>query len=100
MNYIQIALEILGALTVFAAGIKAIMYLISPIRTVKKQIDEHETKIVKANKHLSQDKEAIEELRELVKDSIKLSLALVNHEIDGNDIEHMKQLRKEIQEKL
>ena len=100
MNYIQIALEILGGLTVFAAGIKAIMYLVSPIRTVKKQVDEHETKIVKANKHLSQDKEAIEELRELVKDSIKLSLALVNHEIDGNDIEHMKQLRKEIQEKL
>lgn len=100
MNYIQIALEILGVVTVFAAGVKAIMYLISPIRTVKKQIDEHEEKIVKANKHLSHDKEAINELRELVKDSIKLSLALVNHEIDGNDIEHMKQLRKEIQEKL
>ena len=100
MNYIQITLETLGALTVFAAGIKAIVYLISPLSTVKKQIDEHENKIVKANKHLSQDKEAINELRELVKDSIKLSLALVNHEIDGNDIEYMKQLRKEIQEKL
>lgn len=100
MNYIQIALEILGVITVFAAGIKAIVYLISPFRTVKKQVDEHETKIIKVNKHLSQDKEAIEELRELIKDSIKLSLALVNHEIDGNDIEHMKQLRKEIQEKL
>lgn len=105
MNYtatdmIQVALEILGALVVIAGGIKAISYFISPFRTVKKQVDEHETKIVKANKHLSQDKEAIEELRELVKDSIKLSLALVNHEIDGNDIEHMKQLRKEIQEKL
>ena len=100
MNYIQIALEILGVLTVFAAGIKAIMYLISPIRTVKKQIDEHETKIVKANKHLSQDKEAIEEFREMVKDSIKLSLALVNHEIDGNDIDSLKELRKEIQAKF
>lgn len=93
-------LETLGVIAVIAAGAKAISYFLSPFRTLKEKVDEHEAKLEQAESYLSKDKEAIEELRELVKDSIKLNLALVNHEIDGNDIEYMKELRKEIQAKL
>lgn len=99
-NNIAALLEIFGILVAVAAGIRAIIYFLTPYKTMRNDIATLKVRMDEHDKFLKKDKEIIEELTELVRDSVKLQLALVNHEIDGNDIAYMKELRKEIHDKL
>lgn len=90
---VAVILEILGVLAVTMAGVKAITYFLHPFREIQKKVEEHEV-------WLKQDKDAIEELTDLTRDSVKIQLSLLNHMIDGNGYEEMKKLRVELQNKL
>lgn len=93
-------LEAFAIIVAFAAGIKALLYFFTPFKKIRQDIEELKDKVNEHDGFLKNDKESIEELTDLVRDSVKLQLALVNHEIDGNDVEYMKELRKEIHDKL
>jgi uncharacterized membrane protein (DUF106 family) len=93
-------LKALGVFTVMAAGIKAIIYLLTPVTSTKKKLDEHEQKLKDHEEYLENDKESIENLTEMSKDIMRLQLSLLNHAIDGNGIEKIKELRDDIQQKI
>ena len=93
-------LKVLGMFTIFAAGIKAIIYLLSPVTGTKKKLDEHEKKLKDHEEYLKNDKDNIDKLTDLMKDIMRLQLSLLNHAIDGNGIEKMKELRDDIQKKI
>lgn len=105
MNYsaseiVQMILEAFGVIAIVAAGIKAVAYLASPYSKTKKKLEEHEKMIEAHKEFLENDKRKLDDLTVLVSDSLKLQLSLVNHAIDGNGIETMKEIRKEIHDKL
>lgn len=99
-NPIQALLEFLGALTVLASGVKAIAYFLSPYKDTKKKIDEHEKRLNEHDRYFKNDKEQLELLTAITKESLKLQLSMANHTIDGNGIEKMKEVRQEIQNKI
>jgi hypothetical protein len=63
-------------------------------------LDEHASILAEHSEFLSGDKDAIQEIQELTKDSLKIQLSILNHMIDGNGVDAMKTLRNELQNKL
>lgn len=105
MNYsgaeiANMILEIFGLVAIVAAGVKGILYLMTPYRETRQKIEEHEQRLDEHEQYLKNDKEKLESLAKLSKDSLKLQLALINHTIDGNGIEKMKQVREDIQNEI
>lgn len=105
MNYsgaeiANMILEIFGLVAIVAAGVKGILYLMTPYRETRQKIEEHEKRLGEHDQYLKSDKEKLESLTKLSKDSLKLQLALINHTIDGNGIEKMKQVREDIQNEI
>ena len=97
---INIILELFGLVAIVAAGIRGILYLLTPYRETKQKIEEHEKRLDEHDKYLKNDKEKLESLTKLSRDSLKLQLAVVNHTIDGNGIEKMKRVREDIQNEI
>ena len=105
MNYsgaeiANMILEIFGLVAIVAAGVKGILYLMTPYRETRQKIEEHGQRLDEHEQYLKNDKEKLESLAKLSKDSLKLQLALINHTIDGNGIEKMKQVRDDIQNEI
>lgn len=93
-------MAILGVIAAMAAGIKGLVYLLTPYRTIKDKVDKHDRIIKEYETYFKQDKDAIDELKELTRDSLKIQLSILNHTIDGNGISGMQKIRDELQEKL
>ena len=56
--------------------------------------------ISRAYSFLGNDKQAIADIKEMAKENMRVNLALLNHFIDGNGVEKMKELREEIQDRI
>lgn len=93
-------LVIFGVCAAVAAGIKGIAYILGPYKKIKEQLDEHANILAEHSEYLSGDKDAIQEIQELTKDSLKIQLSILNHMIDGNGVDGMKELRNELQDRL
>ena len=96
MNEIQVTvstiLALFGALAVVAGGVKVIMQMCSPFKRIAQRITECEKRLDNHDIFLGNDKQAIADMR--------VNLALLNHFIDGNGVEKMKELREEIQDRM
>lgn len=103
MDPTQIAVDmmaVLGVIAAIAAGVRGLVYLSTPYRTLREKMDEHDQTLKEYETYFKQDKEAIDDLTELTRDSIKIQLSILNHTIDGNGILAMQKIRDELQEKL
>lgn len=103
----QFFLSILGGIAVLAGGWKGIMYFCSPYKKVISTLAEQKAKnkefkdaLYKEEDLLQELKDHNDQLREQSKDLLRIYLVLLNHLIDGNGIEKMKQIRDEVQKKL
>ncbi|NCE98410.1 hypothetical protein D1151_04715 [Emergencia sp. 1XD21-10] len=103
-NDIQITistiLALFGALAVVAGGVKVIMQLCSPFRRLIERITECEKRLDAHDTFLGNDKQEITDIKELTRENMRVNLALLNHFIDGNGVEKMKELREEIQDRI
>ena len=104
MNEIQVTistiLALFGALAVVAGGVKVIMQMCSPFKRITQRITECEKRLDNHDIFLSNDKQAIADMKEMAKENMRVNLALLNHFIDGNGVEKMKELREEIQDRM
>ena len=103
MDPAQIAIDmmaVLGVIAAIAAGVRGLVYLSTPYRAIRDKMDEHDQTLKEYETYFKQDKEAIDALTELTRDSIKIQLSILNHTIDGNGIVAMQKIRDELQEKL
>ncbi len=104
MNEIQVTistiLALFGALAVIAGGVKVIMQMCSPFKRLVERISECEKRLDTHDIFLSNDKQAIADMKEMAKENMRVNLALLNHFIDGNGVEKMKELREEIQDRM
>ena len=103
MDATQLAVDvlaILGVIAAVAAGIRGLVYLSTPYRTIRDRMEEHDQTLKEYEGYFKRDKEAIDKLTDLTKDSLKIQLSILNHTIDGNGIVAMQKIRDELQEKL
>ncbi len=93
-------LAFFGALTVIAGGVRVIVQAFSPFKKLTERIETCEERLGQHDMYLGNDKKAIEEIRNMARENLRVNLALLNHFIDGNGVERMKELREEIQDRI
>lgn len=76
------------------------MQLLSPFKTLSTRLDECEKRLDKHDILFANDKQAIENVQKSDKDNIKAIIVLLNHFIDGNGIDKMREIREEIQNRI
>ena len=94
----------LGGLAVIASGINAIKTIISPMLKVRERVDAleadeaaHEKDAERQFAKIEKNRARQEETNQIV---LKAQFALVNHEIDGNGVETLKAVRKELSDNI
>lgn len=104
MESINITLEtilaLFGGITVLAGGVKVIIGLTSPFKKLHKRVEVVEHRVDSHEGYLRNDKASIDELSMSIKENRRMNIALLNHFIDGNGVEHMKEMRDTLQDKL
>ena len=102
--FFRVVLYICGCVGIIAGAIAAVVAAVSAIKKPSKElhgrVDMIEDHIKDIDKFLENDKKAIEQLTDKVNDLLKIELAHLDHQIDGNGIEKMKEIRKELQGKM
>ncbi len=93
-------LAFFGALSVIAGGVKVIIQMFAPFKEIKKTLLEHTQQLKKHDELLHNDKDALDSLRSLQRENMRVNVALLNHFIEGNGIDKMKLLRDEIEDKI
>ena len=94
----------LGGLALIASGINAVKTIISPLLKMRQRVDtleadeaahekDSEMQFAKIEKNMRRQ----EETNQIV---FKALFALVNHEIDGNGVERLKNVRKELSDNI
>lgn len=106
-QYATIFFATLGAIAAISAGVKGIVYLLSPYSSIKTKMNEMSKKMAIYDQYLDNDKKRLEklekgifDLEDMIHDCLKLNIVMLDHQIDGNGIESMKRLRSEIRDKL
>ena len=70
------------------------------IKEIKKPSDDLKATVKKHDELLTKNKEEIKEIEEGQKVICKSILAMINHELTGNDVTNMKKMRDELQDYL
>ena len=79
-----------GGAIVLAGNVGAVIYkVIKPSLDIKKKVEELE-------RHDKRDFDTIKSLQELNKAQCKMLLVMIDHMIDGNNVEKMKETREQI----
>ena len=86
-------LAIFSELAVIGGGTAVIVRMLSPFRSLKKQVGKHAELLSKDNQRLI----AVEQGNRII---CKSMLALLDHEITGNSVEKLKATRQELQNYL
>lgn len=93
-------LAFFGALSVIAGGVKVIIQMFAPFKEIQNELREHKTRLDEHDELLHNDKGAIDDLKSLSRENMRVNIALLNHFIEGNGIEQMKLLRDGLQDKI
>ena len=89
----ELILAIAGGIVVLINAIKAIINCLNPIKHYKSKVDKHDALLDNDNKRLT----SLENSNNMI---CKSMLAMLDHFITGNNIEKLKQTKKEMQEYL
>lgn len=73
---------------------------LAPALNIKKTTEDLAKKVEALEEHEAKDLERLEHLQEMSKLQCQSMICLINHMIDGNGIENMKQTRDDIQNLL
>lgn len=93
----ELAAGILGAIVLIGNAGAMIRKWLTPAINLTKTVEEHSKAIAQIKEHETTDLERLNSLEALNKAQVKMMLCMVNHMIDGNGIERMKETRDDIQ---
>lgn len=91
-------ISILGAAAVYIA--KAVGWIRKPEMTQNKILEDHEDRITRLEEKTDNDYDDIKKLQKEVKMVLKATLAIMKHEIDGNNTTDLQKTRDDIEEYL
>ena len=84
-----VLLEALGGIAILAGGIRVIISFLHPFKTMKERVDKHDELLDRDNQRLRNEAEA-------TKVTMRVLLALIDHEITGNSVEKLQQAKEVI----
>ncbi len=96
----QTILAFFGALAVAAGGIKVIVQALSPFKELKAKVAVCEERLNKHDLFFKNDNTEIDDLKKLTRENLRVNIALLNHFIDGNGVDKMKELRSELEQAM
>ena len=88
----------IGGGIVLVGNVAALLWkIISPGIRMKKAVNKNSEAIVRLQRHEQNDFEALHEIRQIEREQCRVMLVMLNHMIDGNGIERMKNTRAELE---
>lgn len=91
----------IGGAIVLAGNVGAVIFkIIKPSLDIRKRVDELERRDQLDFERLQKLEENLQELQELTKANCKMQLVMIDHMIDGNNVEKMKKTRDDIIEMI
>lgn len=91
----------IGGAIVLAGNVGAVIFkVIKPSLDIRKRVDELERRDQLDFERLQKLEENLQELQELTKANCKMQLVMIDHMIDGNNVEKMKKTRDDIIEMI
>lgn len=93
-------LAVCGAITLIAAAAKVIIALVMPFTKMKKRREDIERQVKEHAECIGQSQKALSDLEDKLSDLLQVQIVLLNHFIDGNGKEKMKELRDDLIDKL
>lgn len=99
-NIIGTALEFFGAISIISGGVGGIVYILTPVRKLKKRVDAIESKLEKDYDRMDVIENKINDVDETAKQTCKAILQLMNHEITGNNVDKLKESKEKLEEFL
>ncbi len=87
---------VLGAIVLISQGVKAIKDLISPAVTLREKVDAIAKQSEQDSKRFSELEDKISKQGKTIQALASGMLALINHSIDGNGIQGLKEARTEL----
>ena len=91
-------ISIIGAATAYIG--KAIGWIKKPEMTQNAKLEDHEKRITKLEEKTDNDFEDIKDLQKEVKMVLKAVVAMMKHELDGNNTDDLKKAQKAIEDYL
>lgn len=80
--------------------LKAIHHFRAPEENQNKRLSDVEAELERHRGFLARDKDRLDAIEEGNRVSMRAQLALLSHSLDGNDVEALKESKKELQEYL
>lgn len=87
---------ICGGIVLLCTAGEKIYHIFKPAANWKRKVDGLEADIEELRKHTSRDYEALEHIDEILKGIGKGQITMINHMIDGNNVEAMKKTRDDL----
>lgn len=88
-----------GIVLLLTAGEK-IYRIFKPAADWKKKVDSLQEEIEEQRSHTDQDYEALQHINEILKGIGKSQITMINHMIDGNNVEAMKKTRDDLLDQI
>lgn len=93
MEFVQTILSVCGAVSIVGGAGAVIVKIIKPAFQLTKRVNQLEI-------YNEKDCKRLQSLEEMQKQQSKCLAAMLNHQITGNGIEHMKAIRDELLESI
>lgn len=95
--FLLVLLAICGGVATVLTAIEKIGKIVNPYKALLETVAEHGRRLDAHDKMFINDNRRLEDHSKLAKRIYQVNLALLNHFIDGNGVEHMKVIRDDLQ---
>lgn len=95
---VQVLLALFGAIACIAGGVTALAKLFAPLKQLRKQVADQETKIDDAIEEHAEFRASLELVNSTQKMLCLSMFDLLEHEISGNHVDRMKKTRDRLNE--
>lgn len=94
-------LTAIGGGIVLLGNVAAVLWkIISPGIRLRDTVGKNKEAIERLRRHEQNDFESLKDIRQIEKEQCRVMLVMLNHMIDGNGVESMKETRKKLQDLL
>lgn len=96
----QMLMAIGGGIVLLGNAASVVWKIISPGMRLKDTVGKNKEAIDRLQRHEQNDFESLEEIRSMCRTQCVVMIQMLNHMIDGNHVEKMKETRKKLQDLL
>ena len=95
-NFGEACLAIAGVILILYNAGNALFKITTPAVSMKKKIEEHDRRLDAMDQYFKNDLERFKRIDETLEGILQANISMMNHMIDGNHTEKMKETRDEL----